>query len=131
MKHVTLKAHYEMMGCPLRYNIVRMFGKYKQLCAADIAHRLQVKKAAVYVHINALLANALIVRETPDKTVRRGMRVYYRANSEYFNAIDAEIREMCHELANVNHAGIDKYTLPRRKRRSDYKGFDEEIADGV
>ena len=130
MKHVTLKSYCKIMGCDLRFKVVELFSKYQTLCATDIAHYLNARKAAVYVHINALLSNDMIVYANPDKKNVKGVRIYFRANPEYFKVIREDTRRLCYNLENVHHAGVEKYALPKRKKRSDDQDFEEEVDEG-
>ena len=124
MKHVTLQTHYRLMGSERRYAVVELFSEYQMLCAADITHHLQAHRSAAHTNLNMLLSYSVIMLASPDKTKVKNARVYYKANPEYFKVIVAETRALNHKWENVNHAGVEKYARPKRKRRSDYQGDD-------
>ena len=121
MKHVALKTHYIVVGSDLRFKMIEMFSRYQTLCVADIVHHLNVSRSAVNVAMNILISNNLILFANSYKKSRQGTRTYFRSNPEYFKAVRKEMQALYYNLENVHHAGVEKYVLPKRKRRSDYQ----------
>ena len=94
-----------------------MFFKYKRLSAPEIAHKLHISQSTIYLHINALRLEGMII-PSDSNPKNQGAKVYYSVNPDYFKVFAWLAVDANEQAYNNISMGIDKYDLPRKRRKS-------------
>jgi len=117
LKFVSLHTMSKALCNETRMDILDMFLTYKRLCAGDIAHKLQIAKSTVYLHLNVMISEEMVVY-TEDSPRGHGERAFFSVNPDYFNAITTQVSDINLRASNIILKGIDKYERPKSKRNS-------------
>ena len=115
--HISLNSFGKIVCVETRAEMLDMFLQYKRLCASEIADSLNITKSTIYVHLNSMLLEGMI-RYTDADAKNNGERVYFSVNSDYFKVYAGLATDINEKAYNNISKGIDKYELPRKKRKA-------------
>ena len=116
-KHISFHSIGKVVHVETRAEMLDMFFKYKKLCASEIAHKLHISQSTIYLHLNAMLVEEMI-RFTDPSPKNNGEKVYYSINPDYFQVFARYAVDANQQAHNNISKGIDRYELPRKKRKA-------------
>jgi len=115
--HISLNSFGKITHVESRAEMLDMFFKYKKLCAADFAHKLNLSQSAIYLHLNLMIYEG-IIQHTDSKPKGHGERVFLSINPNYFEAFATLSLDFAQKAHDNISKGIDRYDRPRKKRKA-------------